>query len=412
MKKRRVVVTGMGIKSSIGNDLKTYWNSLKNGIHGIRPIEFIDTKDLEVKVASYDYDFDPLSYFDKKTIRKTDRFCQMALAASKDALDGQNLLSIHDPFRVGVIFSSGIGGIGTVEKEHSKWLEKGPGRVSVFLIPMMISNIAAGMISIDAGFRGDNMDITTACTSSTHAIGEAFRKIRDGYLDACVAGGSEAGISGLTIAGFSNMKALTKASDPDRASIPFDKQRSGFVIGEGAAALVLEELEFAKARKARIYAEILGYGATADAYHITSPDPTAKGPAKCFLNAIQDAGVTPSDIDYINAHGTSTGPNDRIETMATKIVFGAHAYDLMISSTKSMTGHMLGAAGAAEAVATILALKFGIVPPTIGYLHKDEECDLDYVTEGAREKPIKYALSNSLGFGGHNATICFKKFED
>lgn len=412
MKKRRVVVTGMGIKSSIGNDLKTYWNSLKNGIHGIRPIEFIDTKDLEVKVASYDYDFDPLSYFDKKTVRKTDRFCQMALAASKDALDGQDLLSVHDPFRVGVIFSSGIGGIGTVEKEHSKWLERGPGRVSVFLIPMMISNIAAGMISIDAGFKGDNMDITTACTSSTHAIGEAFRKIRDGYLDACVAGGSEAGISGLTIAGFSNMKALTKACDPDRASIPFDKQRSGFVIGEGAAALVLEELEFAKVRGARIYAEILGYGATADAYHITSPDPTAKSPAKCFLNAIQDAGVTPSDIDYINAHGTSTVPNDRIETLATKIVFGEHAHDLMISSTKSMTGHMLGAAGAAEAVATILALKFGIVPPTIGYLHKDEECDLDYVTEGAREKPIKYALSNSLGFGGHNATVCFKKFED
>ena len=231
-------------------------------------------------------------------------------------------------------------------------------------------------------------------------------------MDACVAGGSEAGISGLTIAGFSNMKALTKASDPDRASIPFDKQRSGFVIGEGAAALVLEELEFAKARGARIYAEILGYGATADAYHITSPDPTAKSPARCFLNAIQDAGVTPSDIDYINAHGTSTVPNDRIETLATKIVFGEHAHDLMISSTKSMTGHMLGAAGAAEAVATILALKFGIVPPTIGYLHKDEECDLDYVTEGAREKPIKYALSNSLGFGGHNATICLKKFED
>lgn len=409
--KRRVVITGMGIKSSIGNDITSYWNNLQNGIHGIRPIEFMDTTGLDIKVASYDYDFDPLEYFDKKELRRTDRFCQLGLAAARDALNGEKLLEYYDPFRVGVVFSSGIGGMGTMEKEHTKCVEKGPNRVSVFFVPMMISNMAAGMISIESGFKGDNLDIVTACASSNHAIGEAFRKIRDGYLDACLAGGAESGISRLTVAGFSNMTALTKSDDPDRASIPFDKERNGFVIGEGAAALVLEELESAKARNAKIYGEIVGYGATGDAYHITKPDPSAQGPARCFINAINDAGIKPEDIDYINAHGTSTGPNDLTETNATKIVFKDHSKNLMMSSTKSMTGHMLGAAGAAEAIATVLALKNGIVPPTVGYKVPDENCDLDYVVDGAREKDIKYAISNSLGFGGHNATVCFKKFE-
>lgn len=410
MKKRRVVVTGMGIKSSIGNSVSEFWDSLKSGKHGIKPITFMDASKLDISLASYDYNFDPTEYFDKKELRRTDRFCQLAVSSARDALK-ENDLSKYDPYRVGVIFSSGIGGIGTIEKEHINCVEKGANRVSVFFIPMMILNMAAGMISIDTGFKGDNMAIVTACASSNHAIGEAFRKIRDGYLDACVAGGSEAGMSELTMAGFMNMTALTKSTDPDRASIPFDKERNGFVMAEGAATLILEELESAKARGANILGEIVGYGATADAYHITKPDPQAESPARCFMNAIEDAGINPCDIDYINAHGTSTGPNDYTETKAVKKVFEEHAYKLMMSSTKSMTGHMLGAAGAAEAIATILALKTGIVPPTIGYKVPDEECDLDYVTDGARKKDIKYALSNSLGFGGHNATICFKKYE-
>ncbi len=410
MKKRRVVVTGMGIKSSIGNSVSEFWDSLKSGKHGIKPITFMDASKLDISLASYDYDFDPTEYFDKKELRRTDRFCQLAVSSARDALK-ENDLSKYDPYRVGVIFSSGMGGMGTIEREHIKCVENGPNRVSVFFVPMMISNMAAGMVSINTGFKGDNMSIVTACASSNHAIGEAFRKIRDGYLDACVAGGSESGISEFTIAGFRNMTALTKSTDPDRASIPFDKERNGFVMAEGAATLILEELESAKARGANILGEIVGYGATADAYHITKPDPQAESPARCFINAIEDAGINPCDIDYINAHGTSTGPNDYTETKAVKKVFEEHAYELMMSSTKSMTGHMLGAAGAAEAIATILALKNGIVPPTIGYKVPDEECDLDYVTDGARKKDIKYALSNSLGFGGHNATICFKKYE-
>ncbi|MDE5852673.1 MAG: beta-ketoacyl-ACP synthase II [Oscillospiraceae bacterium] len=410
MKKRRVVVTGMGVKSSIGNSVSEFWDSLKSGKHGIKPITFIDASNLDISLASYDYDFDPTEYFDKKELRRTDRFCQFAISSARDALK-ENDLSKYDPYRVGVIFSSGMGGMGTIEREHIKCVENGPNRVSVFFVPMMIANMAAGMVSIDTGFKGDNMSIVTACASSNNAIGEAFRKIRDGYLDACIAGGSEAGISEFTIAGFMNMTALSKSTDPDRASIPFDKERNGFVMAEGAAALILEELESAKARGANILGEIVGYGATADAYHITKPDPQAESPARCFMNAIEDAGINPCDIDYINAHGTSTGPNDYTETKAVKKVFEDHAYKLMMSSTKSMTGHMLGAAGAAEAIATILALKNGIVPPTVGYKVPDEECDLDYVTDGARKKDIKYALSNSLGFGGHNATICFKKYE-
>lgn len=414
MEKRRVVITGIGIKSCIGNNVEDFWSNIKAGKHGIKPIEFFDPSNIDVKVAAYDYDFDPTPYFEnKKEIRRTDRFCQFAVASSIDAIeDAGDLKSAYDPFRVGVIFSSGIGGISTIEKENSNFLAKGPKRVSVFFIPMMISNMAAGMVSIKTGFKGDNIDIVTACASSNHAIGEGFRKIRDGYLDACVVGGSEAGISEMTIAGFSNMTALTKSTDPDRASIPFDKERNGFVMAEGAGTLILEDLESAKKRGAKIYAEVAGYGATGDAYHITKPDPTGVGPCRCFQNAIDDAGVKPEEVDYMNAHGTSTGPNDVTETLATKKIFGDHAYKMAISSSKSMIGHMLGAAGAAEGIVTALALKNGIIPPTVGYKIKDEECDLDYVTDGAREKDIKVAISNSLGFGGHNATICFKKYED
>lgn len=411
MSKRRVVITGMGIKSCIGNTLDEFWSNICRGRHGIRPIEFFDASRLSVHVAAYDYDFDPAQYFDRKELRRTDRFCQFAVAASVDAAaDAGDLTGAYDPFRVGVIFSSGIGGFQTIEREHCKCLEKGPDRVSVFFIPMMISNIAAGMISMRTGFKGANMSIVTACASSNNALGEAFHKVRDGYLDACVVGGAEAGIGELTMAGFNNMTALTRSEDPDRASIPFDKQRNGFVMGEGAGALVIEELESAKKRGAKIYAEVAGYGATGDAYHITKPDPSAQGPSRCFRMAIEDAGLKPEQIDYINAHGTSTPANEVTETKAIKLAFGEHAYQMAVSSTKSMTGHMLGAAGAAEGIVCAMALHDGVVPPTVGYRVPDEECDLDYVTQGARRAEIRAALSNSLGFGGHNAAVCFKKY--
>ena len=410
MKKRRVVVTALGVKSSIGNSVQSFFNSLKNGVHGIKPISFMDVSRLDVKVASYDYDFDANEYFTKKELRRTDRFCQFAVAAVKDALSGQDILNFYSPYRVGVIFSSGIGGVKTMEIEHENMLLKGEKSVSAFFIPMMISNMAAGLISILTGFKGDNVSISTACASSSHALGEAFVKVRDGYLDACLTGGAESGISNLTVAGFSNMRALTTAKDPNRASIPFDRERSGFVMGEGAAVLFLEELEMAKKRQANILAEVVGYGATCDAYHITKPHPDAKAQANSILKALSDANVAISDVDYVNAHGTSTKINDVTETKALKLAFKDNAKNLLISSTKSMTGHMLGAAGAVEAVATILALKEGVVPPTVGLKEKDPECDLFYVPNVAIEKDIKCAISSSFGFGGHNATLCFKKF--
>lgn len=411
--KRHVVITGIGIKCSVGNRVDEFWKNICAAKHGIRRIDTFDTTSSEVKVAAINSDFKPEEYLDRKTLRRTDRFCQFAIAAAEDALeDAGNLKDCYDPFRVGVIVSSGIGGFGTIEKEYSKYLEKGGKRISVFFVPMMISNMAAGMISIRSGFQGANMDIVTACASSANALGEAFHKIRDGYLDACITGGSEAAITDFAINGFNNMTALSRSDDPDRASIPFDKERDGFVMSEGAAVLVLEELEAAKKRGAHIYAEVAGYGATGDAYHVTSPAPDGIGAIKSMEFAIADAGITPAEVDYLNAHGTSTGPNDRVETLAAKAVFGERAKSLPISSTKSMTGHMLGAAGAAEGAVCALALKDGVIPPTANYRTPDEECDLDYVTEGARKQPIRYALSNSLGFGGHNATICFKKYED
>lgn len=410
---RRVVITGMGVKTPVGNQLDVFWNNITSGKHGIKMIDTFDTSDIDVKVAALNSDFDPLDYIEKKELRRTDRFCQFAVAAAQDAVEdcGTDLKEVYDPYRIGVIVASGIGGMPVIEAEHEKFLAKGPKRVSVFFVPAMIGNMAAGMISIRTGFKGANFCPVTACASSNHALGEAFHKIRDGYLDACVTGGTEASITKFAAAGFMNMTALTKSEDPDRASIPFDKERNGFVMGEGAGILVLEELEHAKQRGAKIYAEVVGYGATGDAYHITAPDPTAEGPAKCFEFAIKDAGIEPDAIDYVNAHGTSTGPNDATETLAVKKVFGAHANDLLISSTKSMTGHLLGAAGAVEGIVSALALKEGIVPPTAGYKVPDEECDLNYVTNGAEKADIQYALSNSLGFGGHNATVCFKKYE-
>lgn len=411
---RRVVITGAGVISPVGNDIDSFWNSLLQGRHGIAPIEGFDTSDLDVKLAAQVKGFDAAAFgIDKKEARRMDPYCRFAVAAAKQALDdcGSDLKDL-DPYRVGVIVGSGIGGMDTFEEECRKIGEKGPKRVSVFFIPMMISNMAAGNISIITGFKGVNFAPVTACATSAHAVGEAFRNIKNGYLDACVAGGSESAITRLAVAGFNNMGALSKSQDPDRASIPFDKERDGFVMGEGAGILILEELEHAKARGAKIYAEIVGYGATGDAYHITSPSPTGEAAAKAMELAFTEGGLTAEDVDYINAHGTSTPINERYETIAVKKALGEEkARRTAVSSTKSMTGHMLGAAGAVEAIATALALRDGVIPSTIGYRVPDEECDLDCVPNEARKADIRVALSNSLGFGGHNATICLKKYE-
>lgn len=410
---KRVVITGMGAITPIGTDVNSFFENIKNCKHGISKIECFDTTDYDVKVAAEVKDFDPLKYFNKKDLRKTDRYCQFAVAAAQEAMEncGTDFADL-DPFRVGVIVGSGIGGFHTIEEEYTRFLEKGSKRVSVFMIPMMISNIAAGSISMKYGFKGVNYATVTACSTSAHAIGEAYRSIKHGYSDACVTGGAEAAITAFAIAGFDNMKALSHSEDIDRASIPFDKERNGFIMGEGGAVLVLEEYEHAKARGAKIYAEIVGYGATADAYHMTSPDPDGLGAAKSMELAMEEAGINPEQVDYINAHGTSTGLNDKYETLAIKKAFGDHAAKVAISSTKSMTGHLLGAAGAIEAISCAKALEEGIIPSTVGFKVKDEDCDLDYVTEGIRKQDIKYAISNSLGFGGHNASLCLKKYED
>ncbi len=410
---KRVVITGMGSISSIGTSKDEFWDNIKNGRHGISPIESFDVSNCEVKLAAEAKNFDPLKYFDKKELRRTDRYTQFAIAAATDAIkDCGTEFEDLDPFRVGVIVGSGIGGLHSIEKEHLNLIEKGGNRVSVFFIPMMISNMAAGSISIKYNFKGVNFAPVTACATSSHAIGEAFRNIKHGYIDACVAGGSEAAITEFALAGFDNMKALTHAEDINRASIPFDKERSGFVMGEGGAVLVIEELEHAKARGAHIYAEIVGYGATGDGYHMTSPDPEGTGAAKAMELAYNEAEISANKVDYINAHGTSTGLNDKYETIAIKKAFGEHARKLAISSTKSMTGHLLGAAGAIEAMVCAKALEEGVIPATVGFLVADEDCDLDYVTEGSRKQDITYVISNSLGFGGHNASICFKKYTD
>ena len=409
----RVVITGIGMVSPIGNDKETFWNNVKNGVCGIRPIENIDVSDLPVKVAAQVLDFDPLRCFDKKELRRTDPFTQYAVDAALQAVeDCGTKFEDLDPYRIGVIVGSGIGGFHSTDAEFPKFLEKGPRRVSVFYIPEMIANMGAGTIAIRTGFKGVNYAPVTACATGSHAIGEAFRNIKHGYLDACLAGGSEAAIIRFSIAGFDNMQALTHATDPNRASIPFDAERSGFVMGEGAGIVMLEELEHAKKRGAHIYAEIVGYGATGDAYHMTSPDPEGEGAAMGMKLAYQEAGITPDQIDYINAHGTSTHLNEKYETIAIKKALGEEAaYKVMVSSTKSLTGHMLGAAGGIEAIICAKALEEGFVPATTNSSIPDPECDLHNMFDGPVEKDIHYALSNSLGFGGHNATLCLKKYE-
>ncbi|ADU28142.1 beta-ketoacyl-ACP synthase II [Ethanoligenens harbinense] len=408
---RRVAITGVGVITPVGCTVDTFWENIRAGRHGIAKVENVDMTGQKISLAAQVKDFDPEAYMDKHEARRLDPYARFATAAAVIALaDCGTDFADLDPFRVGVMIGSGVGGLQTLESNHSKFVEKGPGRVSALMIPMMIANAASGHVAMRTGFKGVNYATVTACSSSTHAVGEAFHAIRDGYADAAVAGGAEATITPFALGGFANMTALCTSTDPDRASIPFDAERSGFVMGEGGGVLILEEWEHAKARGAKIYAEMVGYATTNDAYHITSPDPEGLGLAKSMEFALKDAGLQPDDIGYINAHGTSTPPNDSTETKAIHTLFGAHADKLCVSSTKSMTGHMLGATGAVEAIVAALSLRDGVVPPTVGYKVKDPVCDLDYVTEGARELDYDYALSNTMGFGGHNATVCLKKF--
>lgn len=410
---KRVVITGLGAISPVGNDAESTWNGLISGKNGIDNISLFDASKLKVKLAAEVKSFDHSKYIDPKTAKRMDRFTQLAVCASKMAYEDANLNDNNfDKEDARVVMGSGIGGLGTIQEQIEKSTLKGPSRISPFFIPSSIINIAPAHISMELGLKGPCTAIVTACASGTDAVGDAFRSIRDGYHKLALAGGCEAAITESGIAGFANMTALHSGEDKNRASIPFDKDRSGFVMGEGGGVLVLEELEHALARNAKIYAEIVGYGQSCDAYHITSPDPEGKGAIKAMSLAISDSNINPSDIDYINAHGTSTPYNDKFETGAIKALFGEHSKNLLVSSTKSMTGHLLGAAGAIEAIACVKALEKGIIPPTINYLNPDEDCDLNYVTEGAVKRDIKYALSNSLGFGGHNATIIFKKWEN
>ena len=410
---RRVVITGMGTVNPLGRSVEEFWENIKAGKNGLSFIDQFDASDFPVKIVGAVKDFDPGEYIDKKESRRMDRFTQFALCASLEAMKnaGTDLKDL-DPFRVGVIIGVGVGGLNLTESEVTKFNVK-PDKVSVFFIPMMIGNMAAGTVAMKTGFKGDNYCTTTACSSATHAIGEAFRKIKDGYLDACICGGAEACISRFALSGFANMKALSTAEELDKASTPFDLNRQGFVLGEGAGILVLEEYEHAKARGADIIAEVAGYGATGDAYHMTSPSPTGEAAAHAMKMAYEEAGLKGGDVDYINAHGTSTGLNDKYETSAIKQALGEEAArKCVINSTKSMTGHLLGAAGGIEAIVTALSIKNGFVHQTINFTTPDPECDLDYCTEGSRQLDIRAALSNSLGFGGHNATICLKKVTD
>lgn len=408
---RRVVVTGIGAVAPNGNTTSEFWENAKNGISGIGPITLFDAENFKVKVAAEIKDFDPLKYIEKRETKRMDRFCQFAVAAAQQAVDDSELkVQELDPLKFGVIVSSGIGGLGTIEKEHKTLMEKGPNRVSPLLIPMIISNMAAGNIAIRFGAKGPCSNVVTACATGTNSIGEAFRMVREGMADVMMAGGAEASITPLAIAGFAAASTLSTSEDPTRASIPFDAERSGFVMGEGAGVIILEELEHARTRGAKIYAEMVGYGQTCDAYHITSPDPEGTGAARAMEMAIKDAGIEKSNISYINAHGTSTPINDKFETNAIKKAFGEEAYKIPVSSSKSMTGHLLGAAGAVEAILCVKALEEGFIPPTAGYKVADPECDLDYVPNKGRKAELDCVMSNSLGFGGHNAVIIFKKW--
>lgn len=411
---KRVVITGLGIISPLGNDVNTFWNHLIAGKSGVGNITHFDTTDYAVKIAAEVKDFDPLNYIDKKEARRMDRFVQFAVAAAKEALKHAELdMNKVDANRVGVYVGSGIGGLSTLENQHRVLMERGPRRVSPFFVPMMIANMSSGMVSIHTGAKGPNSAAISACATGTHCVGDSFKMLQRGDADVMLAGGTEATILPMAIAGFSAMGALSSRNDdPQKASRPFDRDRDGFVMGEGAAVLVLETLEHAQKRGANIIAEVVGYGMTADAYHITSPDPQGDGAKRSMEMALSDAGLKPEDIDYINAHGTSTDINDKFETMAIKAAFGEHAHKLAISSTKSMMGHLLGAAGAIEAAVLALTLKEQIIPPTINLENPDPECDLDYVPNESRKARVRAAISNSLGFGGHNATICIKEFAE
>ena len=410
MSKRRVVVTGLGTVCPVGNDVETMWENIKNGVCGIDEITHFDTTDFKVKLAGEIKNLNVEDYINKKEAKRLDRLSQLAMIASKQAYEDARLNPEEiDANRFGIILSSGIGGLETIENEKEKGLKKGYERVSPFFIPMAIGNLAAGNVAIMLGAKGACLDIVTACAAGTNSIGEAFKYVRDGYADIMLTGGAEASITPLGIGGFSSMKALSTATDKNRASIPFDAERNGFVMGEGAGALVLEEYEHAKKRGATIYAEIIGYGVSCDAFHMTAPDAEANGAAACFKMALNDAQISADDIDYINAHGTSTPLNDKLETLGVKKVFGEDT-KVMLSSTKGNTGHLLGAAGAVEAIITVKSLQDGFVPGTINYSQPDPECNLDIVPNQGRKQDIQYAMSNSLGFGGHNACIVLKKY--
>ncbi len=410
--KRRVVITGLGLVTALGMEVAPFWSAITNGRSGISRVEAFDTTDFDVKIGGEIKDFDPSAFIDKKAARRMDRFVQFAVVAALKALEDSGLtITEENASRVGVILGSGIGGMETMENQFRTCYDKGPKRVSPFFIPMIIVNMGAGQVSIYTGARGPNYATVTACAAGTHAIGEAFRAVQSGIADAMIAGGSEAAITPISYAGFTSAGALSRRNEePEKASRPFDAERDGFVMGEGAGILVLEDLEKAQARGAKIYAEIIGYGASCDAYHMTAPHPEGLGAYEAMKRTLEDAGLQPEQVDYINAHGTSTRQNDQIETLAIKKLFGEHAYKLAISSTKSMLGHLLGAAGGVEAIITALALKHGVIPPTINYENPDPDCDLDYVPNVARKQQCNYALSNSFGFGGHNACLALARF--
>lgn len=409
-KNRRVVITGMGAITPIGNSVEEFWNGIKEGKTGFGPITYFDTADYRCKLAAEVKDFDPAQYMDKKSARRMEQFCQFAVAAAGQAIaDAGLIMEQEDPYMVGCSVGSGIGSLQAMEREYDRLKEKGPGRVGPMLVPLMISNMAAGNVSIAYGLKGKSLNVVTACATGTHSIGEAYRTIQYGDADVMVAGGTESSITPIGIAGFSALTALSFSEDPQRASIPFDKDRNGFVMGEGSAVVVLEELEHAKRRGAKIYAELIGYGCSSDAYHITSPAEDGSGAATAMLNALKDGGVAPEQLTYINAHGTSTHHNDLFETRAIKLAFGEHAYDLKINSTKSMVGHLLGAAGAVEFVTCVKEIQEGYIHRTVGLRETEEELDLNYCRDSYEEE-VPYALTNSLGFGGHNASLLLKKY--
>ena len=411
-KNRRVVVTGMGAITPIGNSVEEFWNGIKEGKTGFGPITYFNTADYRCKLAAEVKDFDPAQYMDKKSARRMEQFCQFAVAAAGQAITDAGLtMEQEDPYMVGCSVGSGIGSLQAMEREYDRLKEKGPGRVGPMLVPLMISNMAAGNVSIAYGLKGKSLNVVTACATGTHSIGEAYRTIQYGDADVMIAGGTESSITPIGIAGFSALTALSFSEDPERASIPFDKERNGFVMGEGSAIVVLEELEHAKRRGAKIYAELTGYGCSSDAYHITSPAEDGSGAATAMLNALKDGGVEPEELTYINAHGTSTHHNDLFETRAIKLAFGEHAYDLKINSTKSMVGHLLGAAGAVEFVTCVKEIQEGYIHRTVGLRETEEELDLNYCRDSYKEE-VPYALTNSLGFGGHNASLLLKKYTE